>query len=353
MTTYEKMDSNGNKRYYFRFMIRGKEYNRAVPEATSLKAAEKVEAVLKAELLQGRYDLAENRGEMLFEELVDKYKEYAKNNKKTWQTELCKVNKIAEYFRGMRLKDITPSVIEKFKTERKNSISKNGTEVSGATVNRDLALISRMFSIAVLNKWTNENPALSCRVKRFQESNEIIRYLSDAQEKRLINTCSNRYSYLKPIVLTAIQTGMRFSEIMNLKWKDNVDLKNGYITLTKDMTKSNKKRIIPMSSVLLKELNELSINKSREYVFANPNTGKPYSDVRDSWNTVKKLAEIPDEFRFHDLRHHMATKLMDKNVNVGVIKDLLGHCSLAITQKYAHAKDSTKRRAVELLAEGY
>ena len=225
--------------------------------------------------------------------------------------------------------------------------------MNGATVNRDLAIIGKMFAIAVLNKWTDENPALSCKVKRFEENNEIVRYLSDEEEKRLINACAGKYFYLRPIVVTAIMTGMRYGEIINLKWKENVDLKNGYIILTKDMTKSKKKRIIPMSSMLLKELKELSKDKISEYLFANPNTGRPYHDIRDSWLTVKRLAEIPEEFRFHDLRHHMATKLMDKNVNVGVIKDLLGHCSLAVTQKYAHAKDSTKRMAVELLADGY
>jgi integrase len=351
MTAYEKIDSKGNKRYYYRFMIRGKEYNRAVPEATSLKDAEKAEAIIKADLLQGKYNLVDGKEDMLFEKLVEKYKEYAKNNKKTWESELCKVNKLAEYFKGMRLNDITPAVIEGFKTERKTCISKRGTEVSGATVNRDLAILSKMFSIAVLNGWVYVNPALNCRVPKFQENTEIIRYLNDTQEKRLINACSGKYAYLKPIILTALQTGMRFGEIAHLKWKENVDLRNGYITLTKEMTKSKKKRVIPMSSILLKVFKEL--NKNNDYIFANPNTGKPYNDLRDSWITVKKLAEIPDEFRFHDLRHSMACKLMDKNVNVGVIKDLLGHCSLSVTQKYTHAKDCTKKIAVELLAEGY
>lgn len=350
MTVFENITKKGRKQFYFRFKIDKKEYYKVVKEATCKNDAEKAEAVFKSELLRGNYGLVEKRGSMMFEELVDKYKSYAKNNKKTWETELCKVRKIEQYFKGKRLKDITPSIIEEYKNYRKNSRTYRGTTTNTATVNRDLAMIKKMFSIAVNNKWIDENPALNCRVPMFQENNEIIRYLTDEQEVMLLLCCDKEYAYLKPIVLTAIHTGMRFGEIMNLTWKRNIDMKNRYIRITKEMAKSKKQRIIPLSSVLFEELLRLKENCDGEYLFPNPKTGKPYADIRRAWATVKSRAGIDPEFRFHDLRHHTATKLMDKNVNVSVIKDILGHSSLLITQKYAHAKDTTKRAAMELLA---
>jgi len=354
MSVFERINKKGEKEYYFRFKIDGHEYYKTVKEATSKSDAEKAEAVVKSDLLRGTYSLAEGRkGTMLFAKLVEKYKEYAKNNKRIWKTEQGKVDRIAEYFKGKRLKDITPAVIEEFKTYRKNSISKRGTITSGATVNRDLALIKRMFSIAVNNGYIDINPALNCKVPMFQENNEIIRYLSNEEEQNLIQACTGEYYYLKPIILTALQSGLRYGELINLKWNENIDLKNCLITLTKDMTKSKKKRCIPISSILLEEYEKLSKKKTGDYLFANPKTGKPYGTIRKAWITVKAKAKIDPEFRFHDLRHSFATKLMDNNVNVGVIKDLLGHSTLNITQKYAHAKDNTKRMAVEVLAVGY
>lgn len=348
MAVYEK-----NNRWYVKFVVRGKQYHQACPEATNEHQAKIIETRIKSDILQGKYQLVEARGKILFDVLVNKYIEHSQNNNKAWEKESYRVKQVAKYFKGKRIDEITPALLEEFKFERKNRITRRGTEASNATINRELALIKKMFSIAVLNDWIDKNPCLACRVKLLPENNEIIRYLSNAEERRLIEACSDDYIHLHAIVLTAVQTGMRFGEITQLKWKENIDLKNGYITLTRDMTKSKKKRVIPMSSILQVEFKELSKNKLGEWVFMNPKTNKPYRDIRSAWTSVKKIAEIPPEFRFHDLRHHMASKLVENNVNPVIIKDLLGHSTLTVTQKYAHPKDQTKKLAIEFLAQGY
>lgn len=354
MTAFERINSKGKKEYYIRFKIDGKEYYHTVKTATNKKAAEEVEQVILGELRQGRYNLVNNKGNMPFEKIVTAYREYSKLNKKTYKVEEGKVNRISGYFKGYSLKDITPQVVEDFKKWRKNTVIGKGCHkgelTKGTTVNRDLALLKKMFSIAVQNKWMDENPALNCKVKMFTEDNEIIRYLTDEEEKRLLEACKGDYAYLKPMVKTAINTGMRYGELIKLRWKENIDFKSCFIILTADMTKAKKKRMIPISSVLMKEFEELYTNRLSDYVFTNPKTLKPYHTIRKSFQKVKMIAEIDPDFRWHDLRHHMATKLMDKNINVGVIKDILGHSTLTITQKYAHAMDTTKRMAVELLA---
>lgn len=354
MTVQEKEGKNGKVIYYTRFMRDGKPYYHTFRDAKNREEAEIAMNVLLGEFFQGRYNLVESKGKMSFDKLVQAYREYSKLNKKTYNVEEGKVNRIAEYFKGMRLKDITPQVVEEFKKWRKNTViekgSRKGEITSGTTVNRDLAMLKKMFSIAVQNKWVEENPCLNSKVKMFQEDNEIIRYLTDTEEKRLLEACKGDYAYLRPMIITAITTGMRYGELIKLKFKENIDFKTGFIILTADMTKSKKKRMIPISSVLMIELKKLYDNRLSEYVFTNPKTLKPYHTIRKAFVRVKTIAEIDLDFRWHDLRHHMATKLMDKNINVGVIKDILGHSTLTITQKYAHAKDTTKKMAVELLS---
>jgi len=94
--------------------------------------------------------------------------------------------------------------------------------------------------------------------------------------------------------------------------------------------------------VLFEEFKKLYKDKTGEYLFTNPKTGKPYNCIRKAWMAVKRHTKIPPEFRFHDLRHHIALKLMDNNVNVAAIRELLGHLSLAATQKHARIEDNAK-----------
>ncbi|EKE02116.1 MAG: site specific recombinase [uncultured bacterium] len=214
-----------------------------------------------------------------------------------------------------------------------------------------MAILSKIFAYAVEKEYISRNPAINKKVKRCTESDEIIRYLTEEEEERLIEAITEEYYYMKSIIITLMHTGIRFGELRQLRWKENMDLRNEYITLTKTMTKSKKKRTIPMTPVLIELFKEL--HKKRivgiEYVFFNPKTLKPYNNVRKAWITLKKRAEIDLDFRIHDLRHSFATKLMDKNVNLGIIRELLGHSSLNVTQKYAHAKKESVRAAILLV----
>ena len=97
---------------------------------------------------------------------------------------------------------------------------------------------------------------------------------------------------------------MRRGEILNLKWS-NLDFQYGFIELLD--TKSGKARKIPISSTLNNVLS--SIDKLSEYVFINPETNKPYTDIKKSFHKVLDKANIKN-FRFHDLRHTVATRLV-------------------------------------------
>jgi integrase len=114
-----------------------------------------------------------------------------------------------------------------------------------ATINRHIATIKHMFTKAIDWNMVEEEILKRIRkVKLLPENNRRLRYLSKEECQTLINSCE---SHLKPIVITALNTGMRKGEILSLKW-DNVDLKHGFILLEK--TKNGERREIPINDTL-------------------------------------------------------------------------------------------------------
>ncbi|EKE02598.1 MAG: site specific recombinase [uncultured bacterium] len=200
-----------------------------------------------------------------------------------------------------------------------------------------------MFSIAVDNGWIEQNPC--SKIKPLKEDNIIERHLQKDEELRLLNACTGAYEYMKAILICAIHTGCRKGEILNLKW-ENIDLQNRYITLTE--TKSGKKRDIPISYTLLKELESLEINKKSNYVFANPESGEPYYDIKRPFKAILERAEI-EELRFHDLRHTAATRMVASGTDIVTVQDILGHQDLKTTSRYSHPDKERKFKAVEAL----
>ncbi|MCD7879988.1 MAG: site-specific integrase [Candidatus Gastranaerophilales bacterium] len=137
---------------------------------------------------------------------------------------------------------------------------------------------------------------------------------------------------------------MRRGEIFNLKWS-NIDFEYEFAELLE--TKSGKSRRIPISHKFMNVLNQL--DHTTEYVFTNPNTNKPYNDIKNSFHSVLKKAEIYD-FRFHDLRHTAATRMLEKGADIRTVQEILGHSSVVVTQRYTHTTPQYKKNAIELLS---
>jgi len=145
--------------------------------------------------------------------------------------------------------------------------------------------------------------------------------------------------------VTALHTGMRKGEILNLKWS-NVDFKNGVITVEK--TKNDEIRKIPMNQRLTETLQGAKKVSKGDYVFSE--NGKPYLDVKTGWWTALENAKI-EGFRFHDLRHTFGSRLGMKGVDIRSIQELMGHKDIKMTLRYSHPTPEHKKRAVKMLDE--
>lgn len=216
--------------------------------------------------------------------------------------------------------------------ERKNE----GKTLSN--INRELTVLKRMFNLAIEWGLTSSNPVK--RVKFFKVNNEPMRVLSEEELSKLYEAAS---PHLKPILLCAVSTGLRRSELLNLLWSD-VDLKNDTITVRD--SKNYDFRIISINPALKEELIRIKENCSSEYLFGF--NGHSVKEIKRSFETALRKSGIP-VCRFHDLRHTFATTLVMKGVDLVTLQELLGHKSILMTKRYFRPTPEQKKKAVESL----
>lgn len=338
---YQRKTKSGKIRWYLDYY----DANRKRKQKVAKNAVTKDEAALAlreevASVFDGKYNIKRKKEKIMFKEFADIYlDDYAKFNKKrSWRTDRSCLKSLKKYFEDKYLTEITTHQIEKYKAIRLDQ------GVRESTVNRDLAIMRKMLNLAIDWNYLKQNPVR--KVKFFSEKDNLKeRILTEVEEIRLLETSSK---HLRSILIVALNTGMRRGEILNLKWSQ-IDLNSRRIRVEK--TKSGKIRFIEINTLLLEEFLKLK-NKSESnvHVFSNPETGKPYQDVKKAFKGACRRAGIVD-FRFHDLRHTFATRLVEKGVDLITIKDLLGHSTVKITERYTHSFYEQKRRAVELLAK--
>lgn len=216
-------------------------------------------------------------------------------------------------------------------------------QVSNGTINRELMLLS-----SVINKmelWGYNTPRIKISRFRLKEKAENVKYLDSWETAQKI--IDNASKHLKPIIYTALFTGLRLSNLLNLKWEE-LDFVNNVINIkVKDKNKEGGKNLsIPMIDKLVKILS--SQPKINEFVFTY--NGKRITTIKRSWHTALRRAKLPYT-NFHTLRHTAATWILKKTGNLKLTQQILGHSDIKTTTKYAHVLDDEKRQALTSVFE--
>ena len=297
----------------------------------SEKDAENALAAIKADILRGEYRFKKD-SRISFEDFAERYLEYGKINKKrSWQRDRWSIENLNSHFKGKLFSKITPLQIEDYKRKRLE-------KVLPATLNRELACLRHMFNLAKKWKVVYENPVNE--VKFLQERKIEIRVLTREEAERLIDAVPD---YLKPIIVIALNTGMRRGEILNLRWND-IDFDKYYIFIKE--AKSGVARKVPMNSLVAETLKD--IKRESNFVFYNPKKRDRRKNVYTAFKSACRKIGIPD-FRFHDLRHTAATLMVMGGVDLVTVKEILGHSRIEMTMRYAHPTSENKRKAVAVL----
>jgi integrase len=335
------------KHWHYAFAIRGVRYRGSIPEARTKYEAEQAEHKIRGDVFEGRY--GRPSGAQDFVAFVEEvYKPWARENNRSWSTSVrYTLPPLCEWFKGKSFAQISPLLIEKYKRERRESITNRGTQRKPATVNREIQLLSTIFTLAVRHKVAATNPCKD--VSLLPENNRRTRYLLDEEEPRLLNVLTGPRAHLRPLVIVAVGTGMRRGDQLALTWPQ-VDFQRNVINVPN--SKTGKGYAVPMDEdvrdVLLLLKRE---SRGTDYVFINPETGNPYSELKKAFGTACRLAGITG-LRWHDLRHTFGTRMAEAGCSEATIADLMGHSDPATTRRYTHATERAKHEAVAAVKAG-
>lgn len=255
---------------------------------------------------------------------------WAADNRRSWPRDGHLVKPLVRFFQGRRLGEISPWLVEKYKHERLKATVR-GRRIAGATVNRELSCLRRLFNLAIQWGKASTNPA--ARFKLLPELNHVERVLTPVEAQGLLAACCD---HLRPMVLLALHTGMRRGEILGLTW-EQADVARRMITLTQ--TKSGRVRRLPMADLVVDTLKQRP--RSGPFVFGGE---QPHRRISTAWRGACRRADL-GRVRFHDLRHTWASWLVEEGVDLRTVQELGGWSSLKLLERYAHPTTAAKVRA--------
>lgn len=277
-------------------------------------------------------DIVEINCEQAFVKFFEYKGQYHRNSKDT----LGKLNILSNFF-NKNLSEITDGDIISFITQykgRKNS-----------TINRYLALLSAVINVC--NDCGYHVPKIKISKYKLKEPAENIKFLKNWDvAQKIIDRAAD---HLKPIIYTALYTGMRLNNVLSLRW-DEVDFQNKIIRVkVKDRTKDGGKNLsIPMIDKLAVILSA----QPRINAFVFNYKGNPIGSIKKSWHTIfyTSSGNLRDPslpyINFHVLRHTAATWILKATGNLKITQQILGHANINTTSKYAHILDEEKRQAL-------
>jgi integrase len=234
---------------------------------------------------------------------------------------------LEKVFGPVLVREIKPAMVEKYQHQRLQEPTWYGKPRSQANVNRTIAVMKRMFNLAIREELAEKNPCW--KVKMLPENNARDRILSPWELERLLIHLPRHAAM---IVHFAYLTGMRAGEIFQLSW-DKVDLTNRVIRLEAKDTKTAEPRVVFLCDQAYDILREVGKVRFLEHNRVFTYMGKPLNKIKKALPNACRKAEIAD-FRFHDLRHTFNTNMRKAGVDQSVIMKLTGHKTPSMFQRY-------------------
>jgi integrase len=357
-----------NVRTYFAQVGRGRRVRLGrVGELTPDEARERCQAVL-GNVAQGRpplHGIDGAEGLTLGEFIADTYAPWAKAHRP--RTAGGTLDRIALHFSGWYSRPLTAITMEDIERWRLKRINEG---ITPSTVRRDLDGLSSVLTRAGKLGKLSENVVRRVERPRIDRLPKV-RYLDPAEEKRLRTALSERDEemrnaresankwrrerkheplptlrhygdHLTPAVLLSMNTGLRRGELLALRWT-SVDLKGKQITIEGSTAKTAQTRHVPLNAEALEVL-----RKWHEQAPASERVIPIDTGFKTAWAHLLERAHI-EHFRWHDLRHHFASRLVQAGVPLNTVRELLGHSSMAMTLRYAHLAPDQKAEAVAKL----
>jgi len=308
----------------------------------SFEAAKRKAQELRSRIVLGANPAAEKatlRATPRYAELARQHKEHAATYQRSHENTAMLIDRyLVPKFGHLAIDAIQPQVIETYLAELRKT-------KAPATVDKIRVVFHRSYVLAA--KWNlpgaERNPVAAVSRPRYDNRREI--FLTATQAQRLLECCGASPSpMLRPIAHLLVLTGARKRELLDAKW-ENVDIERR--TWRIPDSKSGRGRYVPLSQAALDVINALPRYDDCPWLVPNPDTRRPFDNIKRSWDTARKAAGLPT-LRIHDLRHSAASFMVNSGVDLYQVGRLLGHAAhSSTTSRYSHLANDTLLAAVE------
>lgn len=218
--------------------------------------------------------------------------------------------------------------------------------VSSLTVKRDIANLSSAFTWGISKNYLLTNYCKT--IKKPKPVEKLPAFFIESDLNRLLSVVKDKD--LTDLIRFAVNTGLRQSELISLRWQQ-INFRDNYLILdnTTNVTKSKKIRTIPLNLTTLQILTDRQIARTSEFVFTYQDREIKQQFISHKFAKLVKQANLNPRLNFHSLRHTFASWLVQRGVSIYEVSKLLGHSDIRVTQIYSHLMPENLRNAVDLL----
>lgn len=332
------------RNWYVDVFYQGKRIRKVV--GTDRKLALKIANKVLTQLIEGVFFDNKKEYTITLKEYAEQFlNDYSKIHKKpkSYRRDTVSVKALVNRLGQYPLNQITLEKIELYVKERLKDFSptRPGQTITGATINREIYCLSNMYKRALKLKLVKENPVKGYERQKEYKRNEC---LTVEEFHKLIKVAEE---HIRKFIIIAVTTGLRSSNILNLKWKQ-IDLQEETIFISGEETKNSEDLVLPILPILKDELMKIPSEKRNGFVICKQN-GQKYSQIQKAYELALRKAEITRKIWKHDLRHTFASHATMSGIDVFTLKELMGHKSLEVTNRYTHLSLEHKRELIDKL----
>lgn len=349
MSVYREISGN----YAYDFWYRGQRVKKSTRQKDR-RQAQLMEAAAKADLMRGITKLKQREertvpsefGRFVKEIFLPWFQNTHQGHPNSYHRHVTATKPLLKRFGSHKLQAINGGSVEDYKSVRATQVSRRtGRQFKPATVNRELAALRAIFSLAIKHKLVSENPVQGVRFLR--EDNEQMRVLSYDEEAQYLAAATPR---LREIAQLILNTGLRPEEVYRLR-REDVHLFEGYLHVPFGKTPAAK-RNVPLNKEATKLLAaRLEKFGTDVYVFPSKRDAKrPMGMIANTHHRTVERTKLP-WFRLYDLRHTFATRAVQSGMDLPTLAGILGHAKLNMVLRYAHPTPEHKRQAITKLEQ--
>jgi integrase len=304
--------------------------------------AEAYEHKVLTEAYEGRFFDRSKEPTATVRQLWAEYEPITKRDNDSWQSDVGRAAHLVRFLGDRRASRLTRGDVEEYRTKRQAETTRRGGAPAPGTLDREVELLKRLLNYAAACGQIPQNPIARVKLLRVPNVRRVV--LDDEAFERLR---AKAEPWLRPILLVAFDTGMRKSEVLNLRWSQ-LDLKAGAVRLEAEDTKTEEPRVVYLTERVLQTLAEQPRLLHAQFVFVNPGTGKPWQDMQGAVERARKAAGL-EGIWVHDLRRSFVTLARRSGLPESVVARFSGHRTAAVFKRYNIVEEQDLKAAVEVL----